>query len=319
MANDGTLFEAFLSQHDDAAWAQVISGLLPSMHPVDRAAIRIWFAFFPLKLHRALQSASDPGTTARELLLEGRYRLSDQVDSSAAFLYGHRYWPEVKRAVAEYATAASAPESLALKDQILEVARRTAAQLNADGSLLLGITAIAFMALQQVGLEVFSRPASPSPALKQPKTPDQVLKDREREAKSGLFSFLKTVEEFTVAFDELDPQAAFKVINGQDLTMAAATDKRDYRLRDPRCTEGPIPVECRSASCGSCWVGILSDTSKISAPGEREVKRMKEFGYAGFAPEQHSIIRLACQTRCHGNVSIVIPPWNGVIGKLDNQ
>ena len=39
--------------------------------------------------------------------------------------------------------------------------------------------------------------------------------------------------------------------------MAAATDRRDYRSTDSRCIDGPIPIECRSGSCGSCWVGIL--------------------------------------------------------------
>ena len=43
---------------------------------------------------------------------------------------------------------------------------------------------------------------------------------------------------------------------------------------------------------------------------------MKECGYAGFTPERGSLIRLACQTQGHGNVTVVIPSWNGVIGKL---
>ena len=41
---------------------------------------------------------------------------------------------------------------------------------------------------------------------------------------------------------------------------AAQSDKREYKQLEPRCTpnEGPIPVECRAASCGTCWVGVLS-------------------------------------------------------------
>jgi uncharacterized 2Fe-2S/4Fe-4S cluster protein (DUF4445 family) len=38
---------------------------------------------------------------------------------------------------------------------------------------------------------------------------------------------------------------------------------------------------------------------------------MKVFGYVDSAEEQ-PLIRLACQARAHGAVSIVIPPWNGV-------
>src|SRR5438552_9453549 len=117
MTNNESLFHAFLNQHDDAAWARVMTELLPSIHPVDQVATRVWFSFFPLKLLRALQSSPDPAVTARDLFLSGNYRLADQVDNSADFLYGHRYWPEVKRAVLEY--AATAPTSLTLREQIL--------------------------------------------------------------------------------------------------------------------------------------------------------------------------------------------------------
>jgi hypothetical protein len=39
---------------------------------------------------------------------------------------------------------------------------------------------------------------------------------------------------------------------------------------------------------------------------------MKVFGYLDSADEQ-PLIRLACQARARGAVSIVIPPWNGII------
>ena len=321
MAINGNLFQAFLNQHDDKAWARVVAGLLSSIHPVDQTATRIWFSFFPLKLFRTLEESQDPARTAGELLLAGKYRLGDQVDNSAEFLYGHRYWPEVKQAVAEYAEGVTTPASLALTEQILEVSKRVAGQLKAEPSLLVGITAVAFMTWQQVGPGIFKQPAHPSAkAAKRAKSPEQVLADRAKDDKPGWLGFLKTVDqEFTVTFKENEPTATFKVVNMQDLTMAAAKDRRDYRSRDPRCIEGPIPVECRTAACGTCWVGILSPTSKLSEPAEREIKKMKEFGYRGFSPDQGSVIRLACQTKCYGNVSIVIPPWNGVIGKLDKE
>jgi ferredoxin len=314
MASDETRFQAFLDQHDDDAWAQVIGQLLPAIHPVDQAATRVWFAFFPLRLHRALSAAADPARAAREMLLEGKYRLAEQADTSAEFLYGHRHWPEVKRAVADYA-AAPGPKPPALADQIREVARQTAERLRVEPGLLLGITAVAFMTRQQVGPETFGQPAAPG--ARWAKSPAQVVRDRARDDSQGVFGFLKTIDrEYTVTFRETEPQGAFRLVNRQHLTTAAARDKRDYQARDPRCIEGPIPVECRSGSCGSCWVGVLSDTAKLSEPGEREITRMKECGYAGFTPERGSLIRLACQTQGHGNVTVVIPPWNGVIGKL---
>jgi ferredoxin len=119
-----------------------------------------------------------------------------------------------------------------------------------------------------------------------------------------------------VRFDQNDPDATFPVINGQELATAAQSDKREYRSKDPRCTpgEGPIPVECRAASCGTCWVGVIDGAEKLSPMVERdERKRMQVFGYPVSA-DARPLIRLACQARAFGAVTIVIPPWNGMFG-----
>jgi ferredoxin len=101
----------------------------------------------------------------------------------------------------------------------------------------------------------------------------------------------------------------------QDLAWGAADDQsRDWRAIDPRRVEGPIPVECRSASCGTCWVGILGGAEKLSDVAAREGKQIKKFGYIDTA-EPKPLIRLACQAQTQGAVSIVIPPWNGAFGK----
>src|ERR1700742_4738764 len=107
MSNDSEpLFEAFLNKHDDAAWRGIVTKLQPAIHEVDRNATQVWFAFYPLALLRALQETDEPERLARRLVLQGKYFLKDQIDSSHAFLYGHRYWPQVKAAVAEYAATA---------------------------------------------------------------------------------------------------------------------------------------------------------------------------------------------------------------------
>ena len=41
---------------------------------------------------------------------------------------------------------------------------------------------------------------------------------------------------------------------------------------------------------------------------------MKVFGY-NQPEDERPFIRLACQARAEGNVTIVIPPWNAVFGK----
>lgn len=314
------LFEAFLNRHDDHEWREIISRLLPSIHEVDRTATQIWFHFFPLSLSKALQQAGDPELLAQKLMLEGQYLLKDQIDSSHDFFYGDRYWPQVKRAVSELAASASSPASLDLAAQIRGVAEGVASLCKVDESLVVGITAVAFMTLQQVGAEAFGAVSSTMPStVRKPssKSPDQILKARARDDRQGLFGFINPDRIFTITFSENDPAARFKLINTQHLTTAAANDKRDFHSKEPRCVvgEGPIPVQCRSAACGTCWVGVLAGAQKLSEVADLEWRKITEFGYID-TEEPRPLIRLACQAQAYGNVSIVIPPWNGVFGKF---
>ena len=311
-----TPFETFLNEQDEEAWSAALTTLLRSIHEVDRNATQIWFSFYPLSLFQALEQAEDPQTLAHRLLLQGHFYLKDQIDSSHTFLYGHRYWPEVKQAVQKHAREFSGTASLS--DQILSVAQQVAKQLKVDASLVIGITAVAFMTLRQAGLAAFE--AAPGKMLidkKQArKSPGEVLRERAVDDSQGWFGFLKTVDKkWTVTYDENDHRARYRLNHVQDLAWGAADDRsRNWRELDPRRIEGPIPVECRSASCGTCWVGILGGAEKLSDVGAREGKKIKEFGYIDTA-ESKPLIRLACQAQALGAVSIVIPPWNGVFGK----
>ena len=312
-----TLLETFLERHDDEDWLGAVTTLLRSIHEVDKSATQIWFAFYPLRLFKALNEATDPEQLARQLLLQGEYDLKDQIDSSHTFLYGHRYWPQVKRAIADHATAWTQTDA-SLADQVLEVANKVANELKVDASLVVGITAAGFMTVQQVGLEAFN--AAKGEVLLDSKhakkSAEQVLKERARDDSQGIFGFLKTVDKkWTVTFDENDDAAKYKLNHAQDLAWGAADDRsRNWREIDPRRIEGPIPVECRSASCGTCWVGVLGGAEKLSDVAAREGKQIKKFGYID-TNESKPLIRLACQAQAHGAVSIVIPPWNGVYGK----
>jgi ferredoxin len=317
MTNDLTPFESFLNEHDEEAWAATLTILLRSIHEVDRNPTQIWFAFYPLGLFQALNHADDPEQLARVLLLQGNYRLRDQINSSHTFLYGHRYWPEVKAAVQQHAREFKYDSTTRLSDQILTVATAISKKVKVEASLLAGITAVAFMTVQQVGIPAFDGPGKMLLDKKHArKSPDQVLSERAKDDGQGLFGFLKTIDKkWTVTYDENDNQAHYRMNHIQDLAWGAADDKsRNWREVDPRRTEGPIPVECRSASCGTCWVGILGGAEKLSDVAAREGKKIKEFGYID-SPEPKPLIRLACQAQAHGAVSIVIPPWNGVFGK----
>ena len=318
-----TSFENFLNQQDEEAWSGALTTLLRSVHEVDRNATQIWFSFYPLALFQALQHASDAEKLAQQLLMQGAYRLRDQIDSSHTFLYGHRYWPQVKAETQKYAsefaeTGSGSTGSAALSDQILAVAQKVADAAKVDLSLVVGITAVAFMTLRQVGLEAFTQ--APGKMLLDrkhaQKSAEQVLRERAKDDSQGLLGFLRTVnKKWTVTYDENDDSAKYQLNHVQDLAWGAADDhSKNWREIDPRRVEGPIPVECRSASCGTCWVGVLGGAEKLSDVAAREGKKIKEFGYID-TPEPKPLIRLACQAQAYGAVSIVIPPWNGVFGK----
>lgn len=311
-----TEFETYLNQHDEEAWSATLTTLLRSIHEVDRNATQIWFSFYPLSLFQALEQAEDPEQLAQQLLMQGNYRLKDQIDSSHTFLYGHRFWPEVKTVVQKYAREFKAGGSLS--DAILAVAQDAAKQAKVDQSLVIGITAVAFMTIRQAGLEAFSTAPGKIQIDKKHarKSPADVLRERAVDDSQGLFAFLRTVDKkWTVTYDENDDRAKYRLNHLQDLAWGAADDRsRNWREVDPRRVEGPIPVECRSASCGTCWVGVLGGAEKLTDVAAREGKKIKEFGYVDTS-ESKPLIRLACQAQAQGAVSIVIPPWNGVFGK----
>jgi ferredoxin len=223
----------------------------------------------------------------------------------------------VKTAVEKHAGSGSF-DAASLADQILAVADEVARQTKTDRSLTAGITAVAFMTVQQAGFEAFEK-ASGKMLIDRAharKSPEQVLRERAKDDSQGMLGFLRTVnKKWTVTYDENDERAKYRMNHVQDLAWGAAADRsRNWREIDPRRIEGPIPVECRSASCGTCWVGVLGGAEKLSDVAAREGKKIKEFGYIDTA-ESKPLIRLACQAQTHGAVSIVIPPWNGVFGK----
>jgi ferredoxin len=199
------------------------------------------------------------------------------------------------------------------------VSGAVAAERKVDESLVLGVAAVGLMTLQQVGLEEFRR--TPGEVLLDRRharrSPADVLAERARDDSQGLFGFLRTTDrQWTVVWDENADDRRFKIVNEQELASGAANDRRPWHEVDERCTvdEGPIPVQCRSASCGTCWVGVLGGAEKLSEVAPRERKLMPNLGYID-TDEARPLIRLSCQARGTGAVSIVIPPWNGVYGK----
>ncbi len=310
-------FEDFLNKYSETDWLEALNDLLPAIHPVDRNAAQIWFRFYPLSLYRYLQNAEDRTVTVQKFVMQGVYELKDQIDFSHAFLYGHRFWKTVKDEITKRA-ACFDNDNASLIDEIKQIAKAVAEQSKVEESLTVGISVVGLMTLTQVGLEAFKNSAGDTIAPKDlmKKSPDQIVKERSKDDSQGLLGFLKTVDkEWTVRYDETVSSGKFKLMNDEEIASGAARDQsQNWLEKDARCGEGVIPVECRSAACGTCWVGILEGAEKLSDVAPRERKQMKIFGY-NQGDEPKPILRLACQARAHGAVSIVIPPWNGVFGK----
>ena len=310
-------FEDFLNKYSENDWLKALNDLLPAIHPVDRNAAQIWFRFYPLSLYRYLQNAEDRAVAVQQFVMQGVYELKDQIDSSHAFLYGHRFWKAAKDEISKRAESTD-NENSNLTDEIKQIARVIADKSKVDESLTIGISAVGLMTLTQVGLEAFVNAAGETSAPKglMKKSPDQIVKERAKDDSQGLLGFLKTVDkEWTVRYDETMSSGKFKLMNDEEIASGAARDQsQNWLEKDARCGEGVIPVECRSAACGTCWIGVLEGAEKLSDVAPRERKQMKVFGY-NQGDEPKPILRLACQAKANGAVSIVIPPWNGVFGK----
>lgn len=300
----------FLEGQSQKAWLEALDTLGPSIHDVDRDAARIWFAFWPLDLQDALQSADDAEQVARAMDLEGQWRLEDQIDSAVAFLYGAHYWAPVKKAVSRHE-----PVGSSLAETIRAIANEVASSEKVDAGLVLGITAVALMTFREVGQEAFEKTLdTPADGGLLPKNPDRVVAKRKRESSDGLFTFLKGINRrWDIRWNERRKDGTFRAITGQDIAMAGDAVVQEYRSLDYRRTAGPVPVECRVGSCGYCWIGLLEGRESLSEISDFERERLAYFGYDTIndKDDKHPLIRLACQSGCHGDVTLAIPPWNG--------
>ena len=308
--------ESYLGGFNQNDWSEALTTLTPSIHEVDRNAVQIWFRFFPLSLTRFLAEATDPDEAKRGLAMQGDYGLDKRIDTSASFLYGYRYWNTVKAVIRCEAETFQGPEGT-LAGEIDRIATLVAAKAKVEKPLVVGITAVALMTGVQVGLDALLATTNgiAKPAGLMSKSPDAIVAHRKKDDSQGLFGFLKTVNKsYSVIHDERT-NARFEILNDQEIASASANDRsQNWQANDERCWEGPVPVECTSASCGTCWVGVIAGEDKLSPVARRERRAVKVFGYDDNESEQ-PIIRLACQAKAYGNVTLVIPPWNAVFGK----
>jgi ferredoxin len=301
-----------LATFSESDWLSAIEELLPSIHEVDRNAVQIWFRFYPLELKQFVETADDRETTLRGLAMQGSFELKDQINTSHHFLFGHRYWKAIKCAITTAAEEFQGEPTLV--DIIKEVGMRAAKKAQVERTLVNAIAAVGLATLNQVGLEAFQ--ATSGEADKTTKSADAIVAERKKDDSQGLFGFLKTIDKkFSVLFSSLNTRGKFPIIMDEEIATASQKHHTsDWQAQDTRCWDGPVPIECTSASCGTCWVGVIAGEEKLTEVGRRERRQMKVFGY-NQPDDQKPFLRLACQARAEGNVTIVIPPWNAVFGK----
>jgi ferredoxin len=310
-------FSNYLASFSESEWLAAIDELLPCVHEVDQNAVQIWFRFYPLSLHRYVNAAEDRDEMLHGLAMKGDFELKDQIDASHHFLYGHRFWKKTKCVIEKISDEYKAEET-SLVETIRSVAMPVAKKVKVDRNLTNAIAAVGLMTLNQVGLDAFKATsgeiAAPTGVMK--KSPDAIVAERAKDDSQGLFGFLRTVDKkFSVNFSGAVDRGKFPIYSDEEIATASQKDHdQDWQARDERCWEGPVPIECTSASCGTCWVGVLGGQEKLAEVKPRERRAMKVFGY-NQPDDATPFIRLACQARAHGNVTIVIPPWNGVFGK----
>ncbi len=187
--------------------------LYSQIHPVDRGATQVWFA------------------------LCERGSLSDDVDTSHRFLYGHRYWPMVKRAL--LTTELASDDQAETARRVAEAATRTA---RVDADLLLGMTAVGLSILTRVGRDAFAASRGPAPLSRAVmlETPSQVLQRRARLAPEGLFGAFRGARRRWTVIVEPDPTDRYQVRHGQPLAV------------------------CHGGEHEWCVVGILAGAERLS-------------------------------------------------------
>lgn len=293
-------------------WRAAVNAITPEVHPIDRDAIRIWFAHWPLLAIDVLASRPDRGKMVAFFQMNGQFDLTPLADTSHIFLYGHRYWMPVKAAL-----------DTKLEGDPLTRIRTTAERSGAPLEFALAMSAIAWMTVEQCGPAFLPLKYEPKVPMEEPET---FLRRRATSFRPSLVERFKgRAPTERIIFQENDEETWFPIIPTQEITTAAELDKRPFHTKDKRCYEGmgPIPVDCRAGSCGTCWIGILGGNENLDPIEGFERTRMEYFGYwdSGFVDTscERPLIRLACQTRANSSVSIVIPAWNGVFGKTRRE
>lgn len=257
-------FVDYVSRFSPRDWASAIETLTPEIHPIDVNATRVWFALV----------AGTP--------------LAGRIETSHTFLYGHRHWPQVKRAILAAAKDESWPAMLPeLCARIADHATRTT---QVDRDQLLGITAAALRTLREVGLEAFTASTG---AVQLP-----------------AWSHVRSIRQVRRARQTRRPLRALLGKRRFRMTYSEATKGASYRIADGSTIGSGLPPElrrCGDACSGACVIGVLAGAQHLSVMDVKETLLLKSAGGVQVASSDgHPLIRLACHARPAGDVTFVI-------------
>ena len=263
-------FVEHLSRYAPADWAGAVDTLAAAIHPIDRDATRVWCAFFP---------AGPP---------------AGDIDTSHLFLYGHRYWPQVKRAILAAAEDTSWPA--VLPDVIAGIADRATRTTQVDRDQLLGITTASLVTLGYAGMDAFTVSAG---TVQLPRRVHVKSIRQIRRARAGrgqirrMLASLAGRRRFRMTFSEASPAASFDVVEGETITSGMPAGMR----------------ACASPCSGACVIGVLAGTENLSPLEAQEESLLKASAWGHPASvDGRPLIRLACHARPSGDVSFVIRP-----------
>jgi len=219
-----------------------VTDLFTQIHPVDRVATEIWFAW------------CDRGNPA------------DGIDTSHRFLYGHRYWPRVKAAIV------SAEITGDFMDDVLRISEAATRTVRVDQDQLVGITAVGLKIRESVGHNVFS--SAPGRVMLDDRvrveTPSQVLQRRAMNAPEGVFGRFRGDRRQWRVTVEPDAEDIRVVTHGDPLAPCRGGDHNDCLVG---ILAGPEPYPLIRRACETRVFGRVSLTylPPLSAASSRSI------------------------------------------------
>ena len=200
--------------------------------------------------------------------MQGDLELKDQIDTSHHFLIRpsileDRKTRSKKSRRLRYERSKHRTTGRMIKS---DIGMHVAEKLNVERQLVNAIAAVGLATLNQVGVEALkARIRRDRTGQMMSKSPDAIIAERAKRRFAGHFRISQDHRQkilrllFRHKFRRQIPRHARR----RDRTASQKDRSQDWQEQDERCWEGPVPIECTSASCGTCWVGVLGGREKL--------------------------------------------------------